>query len=264
MVNKKTTSSKKRYPHGYKFLKTLGEGAFGRVDKAIDESTNDIVAIKFQKKMGQDYDEDYKAEIDHLKAFSKQCDNLVCIQDNGMYDKKHFIVMDFIKGKEMDDYYHPLFRTQEQKNMATKMLETHIKDLVKTVKIMHRKGFAHSDIKPQNIIIDGNDVLHLVDLGAACKSSESECSTVHTTGFVPEDDYFYLTNFNKRKDGDIFAIAATLLSILDSNAMYRFENSNFTDERIVEEVIKNQSSPYLKKVLKLLISNNRETLFKKL
>ena len=252
-------NGQRKYPSGYTFIQTLGEGSFGRVDKAIRNDDEEMVAIKFQKKIGQDYDDDFEEETRNLKDFANKCENLVCIDDYGTFNKKHYIVMEFLNGKDMDKYYEKKLRTRDGMRRNTPLLENHMRDLVGAVKLMHKKGYAHSDIKPNNIIIERNGQLHLVDLGAACYGKDKKtCSTVHTKGFVPEDTYRYLSCFECRKDGDIFAIAAVMLYLLDRNAFERFEESNFKDKEIVKKVIDKQSSKYFRKVLSILLADSKK------
>jgi dual-specificity kinase len=227
----------------YKTLSILGEGTFGKVIKAKDLKTNDIVAIKLQKKRFASF----KDEIRIMKKIAKNCKNLVCIRDYGeTSDKKMYIVMDYIKGVELDQFY----KSRRTLSLKTDLLKKHFKTLVTTVKFLHDSGLSHSDIKPNNILIDENNKLHLVDLGGSC--DQYPCSSVYTEGFIPLDVQMNIRLLNYRQSGDKFAIGMTLLYILDSHAFEDFENSFFEDISIIEKVKSKLKSRYLKQILDLL------------
>jgi fused-like protein len=250
---------RKRFPPGYRYISTLGEGSFGRVVKAKDLTTNKIVAIKFQKISSFSQIQDYETEIKNLKAFSDNCQHSVCIIDHGVYDGKIYIVMEFINGKELDDYYSKKMHLRH----TEKQLEKHFKDIIKTVKYMHKKGYAHSDIKPANIVVDRKGIVHIVDLGAACH--RNPCSTVATSTYLAPDIEDYRDSLSHRKSGDIFAVGASLLDLVDSEALSELADTGFEDDYILDDVKSQVSSPYLKKVLSLVSDKStREKIWKTL
>jgi serine/threonine protein kinase len=250
---------RKKFPPGYKYISTLGEGSFGRVVKAKDLDTNKIVAIKFQKISTFSQIQDYRTEIKNLEAFSDHCKHTVCVIDHGIYDGKIFIVMEYIDGKELDEYYLNKMRLRN----TEKKLEKHFKDIIKTVKYMHKAGYAHSDIKPANIVVDKEDVVHLVDLGAACQ--KNPCSTVATSTYLAPDVEDYRDSLSHRKSGDIFAVGASLLDLVDTDTLSQMADIGFDDEDLLDEVKSQVSSPYLKKVLSLVSDKStREKIWKTL
>jgi serine/threonine protein kinase len=249
-------------PVGYTYVSTLGEGSYGKVIKAKDKDGN-TVAIKFQKESSKKANEDYEREIRNLSAFSDICNSfeynvsLVCIRESGKIDNKYYIVMDYIEGETLDEFYenHYFASNKEREDQ----LEKHFKTLLTTVQLMHFQGFSHSDIKPANIIIDKNKRLHLVDLGAAC--NKTPCSTIATPYFLAPDVEDSRRDLEKRQSGDIYAIGASLLYILDKKSFnnyfrnYTAKKSN-TGNRAGTAATKAANtvvdSEYLKKVLHLM------------
>ncbi len=248
-----TPSSVKKLPEGYELIKELGQGAFGSVVKAYDKKREKFVAIKLQK--FEEHDKVFKKEIENLKKISNDCENLVCIIDYGLFYKKHYIVMDFIDGMRLDKYI------EENPNEITYLFQ----QLVKATKKLHSKGFAHMDIKPENIMVDSNSKLHLVDLGLACFDNNEVCEG-GTKKYLAPDMAFGDYSVKERQKADVWAIGLSLAKILkeEKYAKKRFELIQ-KDEDVSLIIVEQNYEKSLQKVLELLSpKKERMKLFKTL
>lgn len=244
------SSSNLRLPSGYRFVKVLGSGAFGQVVKAIDEKDGTIVAIKLQR--FSEHSRIFKKEIANLKKIADSCDNLVCIRDSGLFYKKHYIVMDFIPGQTLTEY--------AEKNNN---LELIFKELIKSLKKLHSKGFAHMDVKPDNIIISENSKVYLVDLGISC--FDNKCIG-GTKKFLPPDLSFGDISVKERQRADVWAIGLSFARSIGQSDYAKKVTEQILNDLPTSDIPKNlKISPYLKKVLRLLdVSKKRMTIFKQL
>lgn len=235
-----TPTSKPRLPEGYDFIQELGHGAFGQVVKAFDKKRNKMVAIKLQR--FPEHEKIFEKEISNLTKLSNDCENLVCIIDSGLFYKKHYIVMEFISGKTLTKYMN------ENKN--SKMLEYIFRQLITVVKKLHAKGFAHMDIKPDNIIIDSNDKVYLVDLGLACFDNICEGGTKK---FLPPDLSFGNISVKERQKADVWAIGFSLAKIINQEEYAKNVFKDIENDKDFDDIPSNiKLSEYLKQVLRLL------------
>ena len=143
---------------GYTILKKLGSGAFGIVYKAHCKETNKIVAIKVEKKRKNSRLGNEKYIYDKLKfniGFPK-------IYDIRKTSRENIVIMDYL-GPSLED----LFDFCDNKFSIKTVLMIAIQSLNR-IEALHKKGFIHRDIKPDNFLIGTGSMksrLYLIDMG---------------------------------------------------------------------------------------------------
>lgn len=141
-----------------------------------------------------------------------------------------------------------------------KLLENAFRQLISTTKKLHKAGFAHMDIKPDNMIIDSNGKLYLVDLGISC-FTDKECHG-GTKLFLPPDLGFNDFSVKGRQQADVWAIGFSLAFVLDELDYAKDKKENLISQPKMQKKIRNE---YLKKVMSLLtFASDRMVIFKKL
>lgn len=154
----------------------LGQGAFGVVYKGIRVGTDLPVAIKVINIRSSTQHNFPKSQIEKeiitIKELSSEPNchpNILCFLDsyeeviNG--EPSILIVTELIKGVELFQYL------KQSKNwIQPELLWKWMMQLVSAVDYIHYHGYAHRDIKLQNIMIDENNNLKLVDFGLACNN----------------------------------------------------------------------------------------------
>jgi len=142
----------------YKIVKTIGDGTYGSVLKAIS-AKGEVVAIKKMKKKYYSWDECVKLrEVASLRKLSHP--NIVKLKEVLREHDELFFVFEFL-----DQNLYQL--TKDRKKFLP---ESRVRNIMYQILLglaaMHRSGYFHRDMKPENLLIAG-DVVKLADFGLA-------------------------------------------------------------------------------------------------
>ena len=89
----------------YKFIKTIGEGTFGKVKLALHKLTEEQVAIKILEKKKIKNQKDYERiekEIKYMKMLNHH--NIAKIYEIIEDENNYYIVMEYVSGGELFNY----------------------------------------------------------------------------------------------------------------------------------------------------------------
>ena len=149
----------------YQIQGVLGKGAMGLVYDGLDPNLNRRVAIKtiltrkFDAEAARMIAVRFEREVHAVARLNHP--NIVQVYDFGAEGDLAYIVMEFIKGRELKDFFdaHERF---ELKKAFDLMIE-----LLGALDFAHEAGIVHRDIKPGNVMIDGAGHVKLTDFGVA-------------------------------------------------------------------------------------------------
>ena len=150
----------------YKYIKTIGEGTFGKVKLATHILTGEKVAIKILEKnliKGKSEYERIEREIKYLKLFNHP--NIIQIYEVIESSSSFFIVMEYAPGGELFNYIVQKEKLSEEESSF------YLYQIIQGVKEIHKKKICHRDIKPENLLFTKNKILKIIDFGL---SSEYE------------------------------------------------------------------------------------------
>jgi tetratricopeptide (TPR) repeat protein len=147
----------------YKVLKKLGAGGMGAIYEAQDTRLNQTVALKVIKNQEQDEESlaRFKREGQTMKMLSHP--NIVSILDTGQEDDTHFIVMEFVAGRSLQDFMDSHHDRRIDMTLALNIA----KQISQALQHAHSQDILHRDIKPSNIMIDTDQRAKLTDFGIA-------------------------------------------------------------------------------------------------
>ncbi len=191
---------------GYKLLAKCGEGAFGSVFLAGNETTQQQFALKILYKHGRHHEHELKGLI----AYQEKCRhaNLMRIYHIGQNEDCIFYVMDAADNLNPNGEYLPDTlgnRLKQQKRLAPGQIRSMLNELLSGLEILHSAGLLHRDIKPDNILwVNGQAVLGDIGLVTANKS----VSFAGTPGFISPDIWNGKRDFAPQDD--LYALAMTL------------------------------------------------------
>lgn len=143
----------------YKTIKPLGDGTYGSVTKAVNRTSGEIVAIKRMKKKFYSWEECMQLrEVQSLRKMSHP--NIVKLKEVIRENDTLYFVFEFLDQNlyQLCKDRDKLFPEAKVRNMAYQMIQaTHY---------MHKHGFFHRDMKPENMLVSGN-TLKIADFGLA-------------------------------------------------------------------------------------------------
>ena len=141
--------------------RSIGHGAFGKVNLALHVLSGHIVSIKsFNKKKNLFPLNKIKNEVKIMSKLRKS-DNIVKLFE--IFETKDYycLVMENVVGGN-------LLNTINKMNKIPENLSKIIfKQLITTLKYMHTNNIVHRDIKPDNILLDLDNTIKLCDFGVS-------------------------------------------------------------------------------------------------
>ena len=117
--------------------------------------------------------------------------------------------MEFISGKSL---YAIL---QEEGTLSETRIKKYFTQIVQALKVIHGNKFLHRDIKPDNILIDGQDRAVLIDFGATKEflaGQTRDMSVTLTAGYAPTEQYSYKSK--RYPATDFYALCASMYELL--------------------------------------------------
>ena len=155
----------------YEIIKRLGGGTFADVFLGEEKSTSDKVAIKVLKKKYRKLDQCYELrEVQSLQKLCKESlssqrgyDNIIKLKEI-IFEKKNGKLSLVFEYMETDLY------ELMKKRSPGRLSEEEIRDITYQMLLglfhMHKYGFFHRDMKPENLLLTGKKV-KIADFGLA-------------------------------------------------------------------------------------------------
>ncbi|GFZ29683.1 protein kinase [Clostridium zeae] len=167
----------------YEILEKIGEGGMSYVYKAKCHKLKRFVAVKILKDSftnNEEIIEKFKREATAIANLTNP--NIVNILDVGTQDNIHYIVMEYVKGKNLKEIIneHGKFSYESAISIASKVANA--------LDCAHRNNIIHRDIKPQNILVTEEGIVKVTDFGIA-KSTDSSTIT-YTNSVMGSAHYF--------------------------------------------------------------------------
>jgi serine/threonine protein kinase/Tol biopolymer transport system component len=144
----------------YRVDAVLGRGGTGTVYRGTDTKLNRPVAIKFLSNSVADDDAQRRFRQEAATTSSLRHPHIVTVYDVGEHEGRQYIVSELVDGGTLEDWA----RTAKHSWRQCTELVTGVADALAAA---HAAGVLHRDVKPGNILIDGNGYAKLADFGLA-------------------------------------------------------------------------------------------------
>ncbi len=203
---------------GYEIIAHLGGGMVTSVYEARAGATDTACAVKVLRAEW----EDQPIAVKLLQREARAClgvshPRLVRLLDTHVFKPPYYLVMELLPGESLRR------RLRRDYRLPTATALWIARQIAEALAALHRKGFVHGDVKPDNIrlIADGQAIL--LDLGFAHRAGEN-ASLLEAGYILGTVDYLApeLCGCEPRDDArnDLFSLGATLFEMLTGQLPY--------------------------------------------
>ncbi len=220
----------------YDIDRVLGKGAMGMVYAGIDPRLHRTVAIKTILKSALDADtaKEYSMRfVREAQAVARlNHANIVQVYDFGEEGDIAYIVMEFIKGKELKNFFDANERF-ELKECVRIMAE-----LCEALHFAHEAGIVHRDIKPANVMIDTTGKVKLADFGVARITDSASTEKTQAGTMVGTPAYMspeQITGGNIDRRTDIFSAGIILYQFLTGEKPFTGSGAWTIAKKIIQD-----------------------------
>jgi len=155
----------------FELIERLGLGGFGTVWKALDTELDRTVAVKIPRTGQLEADEVEQFLREARTAAQLNHPNIVAVHEVGRDGETVYIVSDLIRGLSLSDWL-------TGQRLTVRAAAALCRKIAEALDHAHRMGVIHRDLKPQNIVIDGDGQPHLMDFGLARREAGEVTMTV--------------------------------------------------------------------------------------
>ncbi|XP_042899175.1 serine/threonine-protein kinase Genghis Khan isoform X2 [Parasteatoda tepidariorum] len=179
----------------FEALKIIGRGAFGEVAVVKHKTTGKVYAMKILNKW-----EMLKRE--GTACFQEERDVLV-YGDKRWITHLHYAFQDDSNLYFLMDYYCGgdllTLLSKFEDHLPEDMAKFYIVEMILAVHSIHRLGYVHRDIKPDNVLLDASGHIRLADFGSCLKLLED--GSVQSNVAVGTPDYISPEILRAMEDG---------------------------------------------------------------
>jgi beta-lactam-binding protein with PASTA domain/predicted Ser/Thr protein kinase len=146
----------------YRIVRKLGSGGMANVYLAEDQELGRRVAIKILNDRHANDDqfvERFRREAKNAAGLSHP--NIVSIYDRGEAEGTYYIAMEFLDGRSLKELI------VSRGPAPTSVAIDYTRQVLAALRFAHRNGIVHRDIKPHNVLVDGEGRLKVTDFGIA-------------------------------------------------------------------------------------------------
>lgn len=205
----------------YELEELVGSGGMSSVFRAYDRLLERRVALKVLH-------EQYTRDGDYVERFRREARavarlghaNIVTVIDRGEQDGRQFIVFEYLEGENLKQL---LRRTGPLPTRRALELASQIAD---ALSFAHGHGIVHRDVKPQNVLLNGDEQAKVTDFGIA-RSVDVQQGLTQTGTVLGTSDYIAPEQARGRQvdaQSDVYSLAAVLYELLTGEVPFPGEN----------------------------------------
>jgi serine/threonine-protein kinase len=189
----------------YRLVALLGRGGMGEVYRADDLTLDQPVALKFLPE-GVAADPDRLAQFHQELRVARQVShkNVCRLYDLGDADGRRFLTMEYVDGEDLASLLRRIGRIPGDKAVAI------ARQLCAGLGAAHERGVIHGDLKPANVMLDGEGNVRITDFGLAAAIDDPGTVRAGTPQYMAPEQ---LAGQPGSVRSDIYALGLVLFEI---------------------------------------------------
>jgi predicted Ser/Thr protein kinase len=205
----------------YELTELVGTGGMSSVYKAHDTLLERNVALKILHEHYSDDDEfveRFKREARSVAQLSHP--NIVTVIDRGEADGRQFIVFEYIDGESLKELL-----VRSGRLPVVRALEL-AREIARGLAFAHEHGLVHRDVKPQNVLLNGDGHAKVTDFGIA-RSLDVEHSVTQTGTVLGTSNYIAPEQASGQPvdtQTDVYSLGVVLYELLAGDVPFPGEN----------------------------------------
>lgn len=196
---------------GYRLLRKIAEGGCAEIYEGKETLGTNVAAIKIL------HPRHLKNKVEFHRLLSEGAigkrlgrhEHVVKTLACGIYDKLPYVVLELLRGRTL----RHLLRAR--RTLGNREIVELSKALAQALRFLHNNSIYHRDMKPENVMLDGNGMIKIIDLGFAeshravkfsffCRSLDGSPAYM-----APE----YIRTKKPTLGSDIYALGCTLYEL---------------------------------------------------
>jgi eukaryotic-like serine/threonine-protein kinase len=205
----------------YELEELVGTGGMSSVYRAHDRLLDRKVALKIlheQYTEDADYVERFRHEARAVAALSHP--NIVTVIDRGEHEGRQFIVFEYVPGENLKR----LIERRGPAPVAT-ALELAMQ-IARGLSFAHQQGLVHRDVKPQNVLLNGDGQAKVTDFGIA-RSLDVKHGMTQTGTVLGTSDYIAPEQAQGQRvdeQTDVYSLGVVVYELLTNEVPFPGEN----------------------------------------
>jgi serine/threonine protein kinase len=205
----------------YELQELVGSGGMSSVYRAHDRLLDRTVALKVLH-------EHYRADPEYVERFRREArsvavlshPNIVTVIDRGEQDDAQFIVFEYVDGENLKR----LIERERPLPVATAL--SFATQVARGLSFAHRNGLVHRDVKPQNVLLNGDGQAKVTDFGIA-RAIDLPRGITQTGTVLGTSDYIAPEQAQGQQvdeQTDVYSLGVVLYELLTGEVPFPGEN----------------------------------------